>query len=120
VRVFVAIEVYKHFPRRGIEKNKVLRLVFAHAGRAAEHMRQRMTVEPADAVLSRQLQCPVGSPVAKILRQVHGANRRLSYAGVSWYRGDAFEMDITLPRALVEDSSPSLIAPGVKRSAAGE
>ena len=114
VRIFVAEAVYQRFPRRAIEKSKVLRLVFAHAGRSAEHMRQHMTVEPADIVLSQHLNYAVGSPVAKILRQIYGADRRLSYAGISWYRGDSFEMDITLPRALVEDSSPALIAPRVR------
>ena len=114
VRVFAAAEVYQHFPRRAIERTKVLRLVFAHGGEAAEHMRQRMTVEPADPLIAKHLAHEVGSPVAKILRQIHGADRRLAYAGISWYRGDSFEMDMTLPRALVADSSPALIAPGVK------
>lgn len=114
IRIYVAEEVYRRFPRRAMEKHKVLRLVLAHAPECAEHMRQRMTVEPADVVLSQHLHTPVGSPVAKILRQIHGVDRRLSYAGISWYRGDAFEMDMTLPRALIEDSSPALIAPGVR------
>ena len=79
-----------------------------------EQMHQRMTIELADLVVSQHLRCAVGAPVAKILRQTYGADRRLSYAGISWYRGDAFEMDITLPRALVEDSSPALIAPKMR------
>ena len=114
MRIFVAEEIFKRFPRRAIEKLKILRLVFEHGGTSVEQMRQRMTVEPADTILSARLNYPVGSPVAKILRQIHGEDRRLAYAGVSWYRGDTFEMDITLPRALVEDSSPALIAPSVR------
>lgn len=117
IRIYVAEEVYRRFPRRATEKTKVLRLVLAHAPEHAEHMRQRMTVEPADLVVAQHLQCTVGSPVAKILRQIHGEDRRLCYAGLSWYRGDAFEMDMTLPRALIEDSSPALIAPGVRHAA---
>lgn len=116
VRVFVADEIYRRFPRRAIEKSKILRLVFEHGAPSVEHMRQRMTVEPSDVVVSRQLQYALGSPVAKVLRQIYGADRRLAYAGISWYRGDYFEMDMTLPRALVEDSSPALIAPGLRAS----
>jgi GntR family transcriptional regulator len=114
IRIYVAADVYRRFPRRAIEKTKVLRLVLAHAPEHAEHMRQRMTVEPADLMVAQHLQCSVGAPVAKILRQIHGADHRLSYAGLSWYRGDAFEMDMTLPRELIQDSSPALIAPGVR------
>lgn len=111
VRIFVAEPIYRRFPRRALEREKLLRLTFKHAGRAAEHMHQRMTIELADIVVSQHLRCTVGSPVAKILRQTYGRDRRLSYAGLSWYRGDTFEMDMTLPRALVVDSSPALIAP---------
>jgi GntR family transcriptional regulator len=114
VRIFVAEAIFRRFPKRAIEQQKVLRLTFKHGGRAVEQMHQRMTIELADLVVSQHLRCAVGAPVAKILRQTYGADRRLSYAGISWYRGDAFEMDITLPRALVEDSSPALIAPKMR------
>jgi len=114
VRIFVADAIYRRFPKRAIERKKLLRLTFQHGGRAVEQMHQRMTIELADLVVSQHLRCAVGAPVAKILRQTYGTDRRLSYAGLSWYRGDAFEMDITLPRALVQESSPALIAPGMR------
>lgn len=114
VRIFVADAIYRRFPKRAIERQKVLRMTFQHGGRAVEHMHQRMTIELADIVVAQHLRCAVGAPVAKILRQTYGADRRLSYAGLSWYRGDAFEMDITLPRALVEESSAALVAPGMR------
>jgi DNA-binding GntR family transcriptional regulator len=77
-------------------------------------MRQRTTIELADLVLAQHLGCGVGSPVAKIARQTYGASKRVSYTGIAWYRGDAFEMDMTLPRALIRDSSPALIAPAAR------
>ena len=120
VRIYVAEEVFKRFPRRAIEKSKILRLVFAHGQASAAYMRQRMTVEPSDIVLSQHLQYAVGSPVAKVLRQIHGDDQRLSYAGISWYRGDSFEMDMTLPRALIEDSTPALIAPAMRGAGVGK
>jgi GntR family transcriptional regulator len=111
VRSYVAEHIYQRFARGAVGREKLLRLTLKHAGRAAEHMRQRMTIELADLVLSQHLGCGVGAPVAKIARQTFGATRRLSYTGIAWYRGDAFEMDMTLPRALIQDSSPALIAP---------
>jgi GntR family transcriptional regulator len=114
VRIFVADAIYRRFPKHALERQKVLRLTFQHGARAVEHMHQRMTIELADLVVARHLRCAVGAPVARILRQTYGADRRLSYAGLSWYRGDAFEMEMTLPRALVEESSPALVAPGLR------
>jgi GntR family transcriptional regulator len=114
VRVFVAESIFQRFPKDALTQDKLLRLTFKHAPRASEHMHQRMTIELADMAVSQHLGCAVGAPIAKILRQTYGADRRLSYAGLSWYRGDAFEMDITLPRALVQESSSALIAPGMR------
>jgi len=73
-----------------------------------------MTIELADLVVAEHLGCKLGSPVAKIARQTYGAQRRLSYTGIAWYRGDGFEMDITFPRALVQDNEPALIAPAMR------
>jgi GntR family transcriptional regulator len=114
VRIFVAEPIFRRFPRRAMEREKLLRLTFKHGGRAVEKMRQHLTIELSDIVVSQHLRCNVGAPVAKILRQTYGADERLSHAGISWYRGDAFEMDITLPRALVVESSPALIAPRMR------
>ena len=118
VRAFVAEPIFRRFPARAIEHKKLLPLTFQHAGPNAHHMHQRMTIELADLVLSKHLACKVGTPIAKILRQAYGADRRLSYAGISWYRGDAFEMDMTLPRELVVESPPALIAPAVRKKKA--
>lgn len=114
VRVFVADAIHRQFPKRALERHKLLQLTFQHGGSAVEHMHQHMTIELADIVVSQHLGCAVGAPIAKILRQTYGTDRRLSYAGLSWYRGDAFEMDITLPRALVQESSAALIAPAMR------
>jgi len=116
LRIFIAKDVYARFPRRAEEQAKVLRLVMLHGGSAAIKVRQRTTVEPADSVLSGHLKYSTGSPVARILRQAFGDDQRLSYAGISWYRGDCFEMDMTLPREMVEDSPLGLTTPSLRRS----
>ena len=111
VHLFVADDVFRGFPKRAIEKRKVLRMVMNGEPRYARTLEQTMTVEPADFVLSEHLAYPFGSPVARILRRVIDDRGRLSYAGVAWYRGDLFVMRTTLPRALVLEHPPSLIAP---------
>lgn len=116
IRIFIAKEVFARFPRRAEERRKVLRLVLDHAGESASYVRQRTTVEPADTVLAGHLKYSTGSPVARILRQAFGEGRRLSYAGVSWYRGDCFEMDMTLPRDMVEESPLGLTTPTLRSS----
>jgi len=115
VRIFVAEHIYQRFARGAVAHEKLLRLTLKHAGRAADQMRQRTTIELADLVLAQHLGCAVGAPVAKIARQTYGASRRVSYTGIAWYRGDAFEMDMTLPRALIQDHSPALIAPASRK-----
>lgn len=116
IRIFIAKEVFARFPRRAEEKRKVLPLVMEHAGECASYVRQHTTVEPADTVLAGHLKYSTGSPVARILRQAFGEDRRLSYAGVSWYRGDCFEMDMTLPRDMVKDSPLGLTTPTLRAS----
>ena len=115
VHVFVADEVFAGFPKRAIEKRKILRMVMNGDPRHARRLEQTMTVEPADFVLSEHLAYPFGSPVARILRQVIDDQGRLSYAGVTWYRGDLFVMRTTLPRALVLEHPSSLIAPSSRK-----
>ncbi|MGH9509493.1 MAG: GntR family transcriptional regulator, partial [Terriglobales bacterium] len=95
MRIFVAEEVFQRFPRRAMEKSTLLRLVFEYAPERSEQVHQVLTVEPADFILSENLSYPLGSPIAKILRHSYGADRRLAYAGISWYRGESFEMDMT-------------------------
>jgi GntR family transcriptional regulator len=114
IRIFVAQEVFDRLPRGAEERRKVLRLVLEHGGAASAYVRQHTTVEPADSVTAGHLNYSTGSPVARILRQAFGDDQRLSYAGISWYRGDCFEMDMTLPRDLVEESPLGLTTPGVR------
>ena len=115
-RVFVAEPVFARFPKGEETRAKLLRLVLAYGGDDAFQLRQHTMVEPSDGVVSAQLAYPTGSPVARILRQVFGADQRLAYAGMSWYRGDSFEMDMTLPRQMIADSPLGLTTPVMRRS----
>jgi len=102
MRVFVADEVYRLLPTRSLAKSKILSLIVAHAPGHATLMRQRMTVEPADIATASSLNYAMGSPIARILRQVRDNERRLGYTSMSWYRGDCFETDVTLPLSAVD------------------
>lgn len=115
-RIFVAEEVFDRFPANSDKTKKLLRLVLAYGRDSALQLRQRTTVEPAGTVLSSQLKYPTGSPVARILRQVSGSDKRLAYAGISWYRGDFFEMDMTVPREMIAESPLGLTTPHLRKS----
>jgi GntR family transcriptional regulator len=110
MRIFVATEIFKRFPRRAIEKQKILNLVMNH-DEISDRLEQTMTVEPADFILSEHLNYSLGSPVAKILRRLVDNDGRLAYAGLSWYRGDTFVMNMVLPKSTVQEMPPSLFAP---------
>ncbi len=117
MRIFIAEPIFRQFPRRAIEKSAILALIFEHAPEQSKHVHQVLTVEVADFILAERLNYPFGSPVGKILRQSYGDDRRLSYAGISWYRGDSFEMNMTLPRTLLMEEIPSprsLVAPRMR------
>jgi GntR family transcriptional regulator len=111
MRIFVADEAFAQFGAAAIRSRKILRMLMNGDARYAFELEQTMTVEPADFVLSGHLGYAFGSPVARIMRRVYGEDRRLAYAGASWYRGDQFAMRTVLPRALVVESPPALIAP---------
>lgn len=110
MRIFVATDIFKRFPRRAIEKQKILNLVMNH-DEISDRLEQTMTVEPADFILSEHLNYSLGSPVAKILRRLVDNDGRLAYAGLSWYRGDTFVMNMVLPKSTVQEMPPSLFAP---------
>jgi GntR family transcriptional regulator len=115
-RIFVPEEIFARFPAQSENDTKMLRLVLAYGRDNAVHLRQHTRVEQSDSVLSGHLNYPTGSPVARILRQVFGDDRRLAYAGMSWYRGDCFEMDMTLPREMIADSPLGLTTPTLRSS----
>lgn len=116
MRIFVAEDVYRRFPRRAEEKRKLLRLVLAHASDETDGLEQTMTVEPADLVLSEHLGLGLGSPVAKITRRLFDRERRLLYAGIAWYRGDAFVMRAVLSKATLDRIPVSAIAPTAREA----
>ncbi|MES2537672.1 MAG: GntR family transcriptional regulator [Pseudomonadota bacterium] len=115
MRIFVATEIFKRFPKRAIEKHKLLSLVMKH-DKISDMLEQTMTVEPADFILSEHLHYSLGSPVAKILRRLVDKDGRVAYAGLSWYRGDTFVMNMVLPKSSVQEMPPSVFAPSSRNA----
>lgn len=112
MRIFVAEDVFDTLPARLLARRKILRLIVNGAPEhSAGGLEQTVTVEPADFVLTGHLDYPFGSPVARIMRRALDDAGRIVYAGGSWYRGDRFMMRVTLPRSVVVDSPPALLAP---------
>ena len=78
--------------------------------RAAERVRQRMTVMPADFPLCDMLKIPFASPVAKMSRRLVDGKGNVLYAGVTWYRGDRYVSEIDIPVSALK-TAPGITEP---------
>lgn len=65
-------------------------------------------VEPADVVLADHLRCPLGAPVARVLRRAIDTKGRGVYLALSWYRGDMFSFAATIPNELLPHLSTGI------------
>lgn len=114
MQIFVPTALYRRFPKRRIERERILRLVLRET-EVAEAIEQVITVEPADYFLSERLNYPFGSPVARIVRRIVDPQGRIVYTGSSWYRGDQFVINLALPTSILRERSPDELAPSLRR-----
>jgi len=108
--ICVAEDYFKLLPRGGEKEKKIARLLQEYAPGALQWLYQTMTVEPAGIELSEQLDYAFAAPVARVVRRFVDRDNRLIYAGVAWYRGDTFIMDMKLPNEWVH-AYPAAVAP---------
>ncbi|QRQ85441.1 GntR family transcriptional regulator [Cupriavidus oxalaticus] len=102
IELYVAATVFASFPRGGEKHHKIAHLLRQSQGERLGMMRQTMTVEPADAVLARELDYAFAAPVARIVRTTLDIDGNVLTAGVFWYRGDRFILDVEMPARLTE------------------
>jgi GntR family transcriptional regulator len=95
--IYVLASLFRKFPKGSERTYKIARLVREVAGSDLGILRQTMTVEPADYELARLLNYSFAAPVARIRRVTFGVDNTVVMAGLSWYRGDRFVLDIELP-----------------------
>jgi GntR family transcriptional regulator len=95
--IYVLASLFRKFPKGSERTYKIARLIREVAGSDLGILHQTMTVEPADYDLARLLNYSFAAPVARILRVTFGVDGTVLMAGLSWYRGDRFVLDIELP-----------------------
>ena len=97
VEVYMPAAVFESLPRDVAKKRKLLAAVLDTLGARCKHVRQRMTVMPADFPVCDMLKIPFASPVAKMSRRLLDGKGNVLYAGLTWYRGDRFVSEIDFP-----------------------
>jgi len=95
--IYVLASLFRKFPKGSERTYKIVRLIREVAGSDLGILHQTMTVEPADYDLARLLNYSFAGPVARIRRVTFGVDDAVLMAGLSWYRGDCFVLDIELP-----------------------
>jgi GntR family transcriptional regulator len=95
--IYVLASLFRKFPKGSERTYKIVRLIREVAGADPGILHQTMTVEPADYDLARLLNYSFAGPVARIRRVTFGVDGAVLMAGLSWYRGDRFVLDIELP-----------------------
>jgi GntR family transcriptional regulator len=113
--IYVLASLFKKFPKGSARTYKIARLIREVAGSELGILRQTMTVEPADYDLSRLLNYSFAAPVARIRRVTYGVDNTVLMAGLSWYRGDRFVLDIELPND-VTAKYPAIAIPASRRT----
>ena len=108
IRICVADSIYRRLPKGAIEKKNVLPMVRALPAVGALELKLIITVEPADVVLADHLRCPLGAPVARVLRRAIDTKGRGVYLALSWYRGDMFSFAATIPNELLPHLSTGI------------
>jgi GntR family transcriptional regulator len=114
IESYVAASVFARFPPGGPRKYKLIHLLRQVEGERLGMMHQTMTVEPADFALARDLDYAFGSPVAKVVRTALDIDGNVLVAGLFWYRGDRFVLDVEMPAKLTEQY-PALAMPESRR-----
>ena len=94
---FVALSVYRRFPKDAEDQVKIARLVRDKARARLTECRERITVGAADVEEAKLLQTHLSAPVARVRRIFTDASNHILYYGESTYRSDRFgiERDIT-------------------------
>lgn len=101
MELYVSADVLARFPPHAEKKRKINGLLFQYFGKELGMCHTSMTVAPADYELAVELKFAFAAPVARVIRQVCDKNDQILYAGVFWYRGDRFVLDLEAPADLM-------------------
>ncbi len=101
MRICLADTIFQRLPKGSIERKRILPMLKNLPAAGSLELKFTITVEPADVVLVEHLRCPLGSPVARILRRAIDSEGRGVYLALSWYRGDMFSFTASIPNAFL-------------------
>jgi len=100
---YVALDLFRRFPRNAEGKVKLIRLARTHAAPPLEGGFEQIRIATLGYEEAGLLQAPIGSPAALITRVFLAAGGQVAYAGQFLYRADRF--------ALRRDITDVLVAP---------
>ncbi len=99
------------FPKGAERDAKLARLLMEHGDKPLGQLHQTMTVAPADHEQASALGYTFAAPVARVVRRLTDGDGRMVYAGVFWYRGDRFVLDMVVPAEVIYHY-PLMLVPG--------
>lgn len=114
IDLYVAQGRFDRFAPDAVKHAKVARLLMEQEDGPLGQLHQTMTVAPADHEQARALEYAFAAPVARVIRRLGDVDGNLVYAGIFWYRGDRFVLDMTVP-ADVMYRYPRMLVPGAQR-----
>lgn len=88
--VYIASELYERLPAGSDSRQKLARLL-ASTGVEMTKGEDILTVDSADWEEATNLQYPMASPIARIVRVMTDRSKRIAYAANNIYRGDKFK-----------------------------
>lgn len=95
--IYVASIIHARFPVGSEHQHKIAYLLNEYATDKPQKMQQTLTVAPADMVLAQSLGCSFATPIAHMVRRISDSSGRIAYAGLFWYRGDRFVLEVEFP-----------------------
>jgi len=98
---FIALSIFRRFPRGSEKKVKLFRLVRDHAEISPLHATERIKTSLPDPEEAEMLRIPSSTPVAKVTRFITGPGNELLFYGVHVYRGDLFCIERDISYSLV-------------------
>lgn len=112
--LYIDESVYRRFPPRSERQRKINGLLLDHAPDRLDHFQTSITLAAPDAATAGRLESPYGTPAVRIVRRVLDADAVVVYAGLFWYRGDRFVLDIDMPASAML-GRPDWLAPKAAR-----
>lgn len=94
---FVASEIFARFPKGSEKENKIAWLLPKYSLDNMKSLHQVITVSQADNELAKLLHYTFAAPIAKVKRCITNNMGTIVYASTTWYRGDHFIFDMTMP-----------------------